>query len=589
MLVAVDEHSTCPDCGVAMLVQKTVKRSGMTLAHGPFEVSETTYVCRSGCERDGKPVTARSAELAQLLLPRGTVGYDVLVYVGCQRFLHHRQREEIRELLKTQYGIFLSSGQVSSLVRRFLVYLEKMHWQSSPALRAALQGDGGWPMHVDATGEDGRGTVITILSGWRGWVLYAWKAPTERAEFVLPGMQRVAEAFGAPCAIMRDLGRAMTEAANEFVKFQGRPISILACHQHFLTDVGKDLLAKRHKQLGYIFSQLKLQPKLRLFVRQLGNRLGESIVDGREAAARWLLPNSPPPIPGGVAGITVVRAFAQYILDHHADSHGQKFPYALPWHNLHSRCLVVSTALEKFLSTPPDDVRVRKALEKFKRILDPVQQHPSLLLVSAAVIKRFDLFNRLRAALRLLKDGEKDSIQMLDDVKTAIERLTVDLKSERPQRGPATDVRQAIDIILAHLKRHSPYLSGHVINAPGGKILLVARTNNLAENEFHTVKHGERRRSGRKKLTQDFEMLPAAAVLAGNLRHPDYVSLVCGSLDRLPQAFAQLDVGDRSISIAAKASPELTKTETASLSTADKKFIRQPLFQNRILVAAQLQ
>ena len=33
---------------------------------------------------------------------------------------------------------------------------------------------------------------------------------------------------------------------------------------------------------------------------------------------------------------------------------------------------------------------------------------------------------------------------MLDDVKTAIERLTVDLKSERPQRGPATDVRQAI-------------------------------------------------------------------------------------------------------------------------------------------------
>ena len=223
MLVAVDEHSTCPDYGVAMLVQKTVKRSGMTLAHGPFEVSETTYVCRSGCERDGKPVTARSAELAQLLLPRGTVGYDVLVYVGCQRFLHHRQREEIRELLKTQYGIFLSSGQVSSLVRRFLVYLEKMHWQSSPALRAALQGDGGWPMHVDATGEDGRGTVITILSGWRGWVLYAWKAPTERAEFVLPGMQRVAEAFGAPCAIMRDLGRAMTEAANEFREVSGAP------------------------------------------------------------------------------------------------------------------------------------------------------------------------------------------------------------------------------------------------------------------------------------------------------------------------------------------------------------------------------
>ena len=587
--VAVRELAVCPHCDVAMQVQKTVLRRGRTLAHGCFEVHETILICSSGCRQDGKPVTARSTQLAQLLVPRGTVGYDVMVYVGCQRFVHFRQREEIREQLEKQYGIILSTGEISSLVRRFVVYLAKLHWQSAPALRAALEGDGGWTLHVDATGEDGRGTVISILAGWRGWVLEACKAPTERAEFVLPGMLRVAEAFGAPQAIVRDMGRAMTEAANEFVKSQQHPISICVCHQHFLTDVGKDLLAKRHKQLSDTFSQLKLQPKLRLFARQLGNRLGESIVDGREAAARWLLPNSPPPIPGGVAGITVVRAFAQWVLDHEADCHGQKFPYALPWHNLHSRCLVVSTALAKFLATPPHDVRVRKALEKLKRILDPVQQHPSLLLVGEALHKRNDLFNRLRGALRLFKDGEKDSVQKLNDIDSALERLTVDLKAERPQRGPATDMREAIDIILAHLKRHGPYLSGRIIITPKGKVLLVARTNNIEENEFHTLKHGERRRSGRKKLTQDLEVMPPAALLAGNLRHPDYVSLVCGSLDRLPQTFAQLDAGDRSVSIAARPSQDMPKTETASLSSADKQFIRQTLFESRILTAAQLQ
>src|SRR5256884_1775609 len=95
-----------------------------------------------------------------------------------------------------------------------------------------------------------------------------------------------------------------------------------------------------------------------------------------------------------------------------------------------------------------------------------------------------------------------------------------------------------------HLDRHGPYLWGHALRLPrrvGGGIRLVARTNNGLESLFHTIKHGERRRSGRKILTQDFEILPPAAALATNLHHADYVSLLCGSLDRLPEAFAALD------------------------------------------------
>jgi hypothetical protein len=587
--VAVREPAVCPDCGVAMKVQKTVCRAGRTLAHGCFQVEETFYVCSSGCRKDGKPVTARSAQLAELLVPRSRVGYDVMVFVGRERYLHHQQREEIREQLGAQYGIVLSTGEISSLARRFLVYLEKLHWQSAPVLCAALEADGGWPMHVDATGEDGRGTVVTILSGWRGWVLDAWKAPTERAEFVLPGMQRVAKAFGEPCAIMRDLGKAMTEAANEFVKSLERPIPVLACHQHFLADVGRDLLEHSHNQLRNTFRQLKLRSKLRLFVRQLGNRLGESIVEGREGVNRWLedRDSPPPPLPDGVPGITKVRGMAQWILDFHNDSSGHRFPYDQPWLDLHTRCLIVSAVLATYLRTPPDDILVRRTLEKLERILDPVQHHPSLPLVAKAMSKRADLFNRLRDALRL-EDGKKETIQKINDVQAGLSRLTEDLQKQRPQRGPAQDVRQAIDIILTHLKRHGPFLSGHVISTPGieAGFRLVARTNNLLEGEFHFVKHGERRRSGRKNLTQDFELLPAHAVLADNLRHPDYVNLICGSLGHLPHAFAQLDAMDRSCSIASKTSPDLPRAESASLSSADKKFVRQPLFEERILLAA---
>jgi len=114
----------------------------------------------------------------------------------------------------------------------------------------------------------------------------------------------------------------------------------------------------------------------------------------------------------------------------------------------------------------------------------------------------------------------------------------------------------------------------------------VERTNNDLESLFHTIKHRERRRSGRKFLTHDFEVLPPAATLAANLTHPDYVRLVCGSLDGLAAAFAELDAADRSRSIAA-AMAQTTTIETASLSTFDKRQVRKPALGHRIFAAAQ--
>ena len=112
------------------------------------------------------------------------------------------------------------------------------------------------------------------------------------------------------------------------------------------------------------------------------------------------------------------------------------------------------------------------------------------------------------------------------------------------------------------------------------------RTNNDLESLFHTIKHGERRRSGRKFLTRDFEVLPPAATLAANLRDPDYVRIVCGSLDGLAAAFAELDAANRSRSIAAAMAPTTT-IETASLSLLDKQFVRKPALGDRIMAAAQ--
>jgi hypothetical protein len=157
--------------------------------------------------------------------------------------------------------------------------------------------------------------------------------------------------------------------------------------------------------------------------------------------------------------------------------------------------------------------------------------------------------------------------------------------------GPPTDTRQAIDVVLSHLDRHGPHLWGHAITIPvegGSRVRVVDRTNDCLESFFHGMKHGERRRSGRKILTHDFERLPPAAALAVNLTHADYVEIVCrGSLERLPAAFAALDASHRSRSVAARATPPTVHAETASLSTADRRLIRRPAMTERILAAAQ--
>ena len=588
----------CPVCGDWTRVRKTWDRTGVTLQHGSFRVRQTVRVCASGCHAK-KPM----GTLTGLIPARSVVGYDVMVYVGLERFLHNRQREEIRASLTADHGISLSSGEISVLCGRFLLYLERLHHASARALRAALAADGGWPLHIDATGEDGRGTLLIAFAGWRHWVLGAWKIPTEQADAILPRLRETIFHFGQPCAMVRDLGRAMTEAAEKLCKELKLKIPVLACHLHFLSDVGKDLLEQGHDQLRALFRQAKLRSQLRTLARDLGRRLGQNIDDARAGLLRWQSQiGQEQRLPAGVAGIAVVRALAQWILDYPADTSGHGFPFDLPWLALYDRCLQAVSALQAFLSPPPDDPAVRKALERMRRILKPVERDSTDFgAVADRLTRRAELFAELRVVLRLREESSRGKrgipprtlkASELKDIRSAVRGLTRSLRQRRPKRGPAGHRRDAIDIVLSHLQKHGRFLWGHAIRLPqkiGGGIRLVDRTNNAIESQFHALKHRERRRSGRKVLTHDLEKLSPAAALAANLTHSDYVSIVCGSLDKLPQAFARLDsrMQRGSKSSISNITTKTGDAETASLSSADRKLVRSENLIDHIIKAAQ--
>ena len=621
--VAVNAHepaAPCPVCDGPMRVQKTGTRLGMTLEHGSFVARETTLVCSASCQwPSGALVTRRAEALAERLMPQTITGYDVMVFVGLRRFIHHRQREEIRAELLQHHGLQLSTGEVSRLTKVFLAYLERLHRDRAPAIRAVFEGDGGWPLHVDATGEDGRGTLLAIFAGWRQWVLGAWKIPTEHADAVLPHLRATVADFGPPCAFMRDLGHAVTRAIerlNEELALP-TPIPVLACHAHFLRDVGKDLLEPAYRQLQCLFRRFKLCPTLRALARDLGRKLGGGIDEARFAVTQWQSAEGESHLlPEGAAGLAAVRAVVQWVLDYPSAGNDQGFPFDRPYLDLFERCAQARRAADAFLRTPPRDRPVRAALERLHAALSPTVSEVPFVQLAATLTRRAGLFDELRDALRLhaKPSGRNEAasaipgvtdaaVTELRDVKQAVEALVAELRERRPQRGPAQDTRAAIDLVLRHVDKHGATLWGHAIALPdtagtGGGVRLVDRTNNVLEGLFHAIKHGERRRSGRKVLTQDFESLPPAAVLTPNLSHADYVQVLCGSLDQLPRAFAKLDAAasERARRVPKDPAsgstgtiappPEPPFAATASLPKEDRGLIRTDAMRQRVLAAA---
>ena len=97
--------------------------------------------------------------------------------------------------------------------------------------------------------------------------------------------------------------------------------------------------------------------------------------------------------------------------------------------------------------------------------------------------------------------------------------------------------------MLGYLDRYGDGLVGHpVARDPAGRaVAVVDRTNNVIEQSFAIAKQGLRRRLGRTHLGRDLEDQPAQVALAANLMHPDYLQVLCGTLDQLPRAFAELD------------------------------------------------
>ncbi|MCP4285343.1 MAG: hypothetical protein GY792_12960 [Gammaproteobacteria bacterium] len=127
----------------------------------------------------------------------------------------------------------------------------------------------------------------------------------------------------------------------------------------------------------------------------------------------------------------------------------------------------------------------------------------------------------------------------LREIKAAITAYREQIRKQMAARKGASSAEV---VILKYLDRYDNHLFGHPAKYDeGGKLLsVVERTNNVAEHFFGADKQRLRRRLGRAHLGRDLEDQPAQVALTANLRHAEYVRVVCGSLEHLPCAFAEL-------------------------------------------------
>ena len=486
--------------------------------------------------RTGGCSPLRSEALARLVKPGQKYGYDLVVHVGLSRYLAGLQREEIRRLLRDDHGIELSAGSVSALCDRFLGYLEALHVARAPVLREALEE--GYPLHIDATCEKGKGGLFVCLGGWRGWVLGATRVASEKGETLAPVVNEVVEHFGRPIATVRDMGDGGAIAVSSL---RDAGVPDLVCHYHFLAAVGKKLLKKYYDRLCKQISRSGCRAEMRVLLRDL--RKYSEVKSAQARFGRGKMRES-------------LKALVLWVLE--GDGHSDAlFPFSLPHLDFARRCQQAMQKAESWVCRPRSAPE-KRAIVFLEQLTSRLGTEPGVGKAVTELEERWVAFCELRDVLRLtnaeLPRGDSRATQeqlpalellRLQQIKQAVDQYADDLEQRIPVqfRKKPKSWDSPAGVILRYLRKQGPRLFGHPakLDEHGRVVAVVGRTNNVLEHFFGSQKQQLRRRVGRGQLGRDLDKQPAQVALVANLRDPEYVRRLAGSLDQLPQAFASLD------------------------------------------------
>ncbi len=199
----------------------------------------------------------------------------------------------------------------------------------------------------------------------------------------------------------------------------------------------------------------------------------------------------------------------------------------------------------------------RRAIKHLAGLRNRLERDKRFITAQTCLDKGWQAFCELREVLQLSNaelpngDGHDHPIEVpaleasrQEKIAQASETYQEELRQrlENSTQHNTTDIFHPEGVILKYFDNYGKHLFGHPTqrDTQGNITAVVERTNNVPEHFFGAEKRKLRRRVGRAHLGRDLEDQPAQAALTANLMRPDYVRVVCGSLENLDAAFAAL-------------------------------------------------
>ena len=245
-------------------------------------------------------------------------GFDVLVYVGESMFVECKNDKQIQSGLKRR-NIPISIRQIGYLGKKFIVYLAIAHRESRSKIEDLLSLRGGYILHLDGTCEGDSPHLMSALDGITQIVLGNVKIPSEKADRIIPFLERIKDYCGIPLALVHDMGAGILSAVKTV--FPG--VLDYICHYHFLRDIGNDLYGIEYGRLRSELRKHGVRASLRKAVKALEEKidmypeLGKSLNNYLKAGGKT----------SNVMPSVLAYILSSWILDSNSELDGYGFPF----------------------------------------------------------------------------------------------------------------------------------------------------------------------------------------------------------------------------------------------------------------------
>jgi len=529
----------CCICNGVFRVLKTQKTTIISLKYGIFYAVETLLFCPEHKYEGDSIIKYDSLELNQIVPPYSNFAYDVSIHIGFSRFLHHKQKSEIMQELKIEYGIKISDGEITHLSDNFLIYCMCVQMMASSRIKKVQDERGGYILHIDATVEEESDMVFVGMNSVNGWVLYTRKIKTESHEEIIPALNEIKRMYGEPLAIKRDMGKGMALAVSKV--FPNTPDRI--CHFHFVRDIGKDILSEQYDYIRNFLIKNKIKTSLKGLFYELiieikeGNYDINITLDSIANCRLSELKNNKP---------VYVYAIITWILNYAKEGEGLGFPFDLPYVSLYERCLKALIIIDRLILLLAELKTVYKPFIQLKKILVLVNNQEIKLIHEKMGYGR-TLFSQLREILRievesvplstvLETNGDEEVFKMKKDLEDFKKELSKDILNDKSR------IREK-KIVIKHLEKYKDklFLTNFRIdpNDPA-KDIIMERTNNIEEQYFRKIKRNQRRIHGNRDVGHDLNFYGSYLPIAWNLADDEYIKTVYGSRENIPAVFSQV-------------------------------------------------